>query len=216
MATGSVPISAGTGTPIRIVNNAGVDAGADQQVVSLADSAGNLLGTASAPVPVGQVLTKGTQGAFGVTSQDLKDSGRTAIVLSATAITSATAVALFTFNIWKAGVVSSAAQYQVTAGKTFRIQGIQFGARFATPSTTVTFATARFDIRTLTASGTLAVTSPLLYGDTKMAAANAATPNSDLAIPDGLELPSGFVIGASHVDSAATLLLDVLIVGYEY
>jgi hypothetical protein len=43
MATGSVAISAGTGTAIRIVTNAGVDSGANQQVFTLADSAGNLL-----------------------------------------------------------------------------------------------------------------------------------------------------------------------------
>lgn len=52
MATGSVPITAGSGTPIRIVTNAGVDSGADQQVMTLADSAGNLLGTSAAPLPI--------------------------------------------------------------------------------------------------------------------------------------------------------------------
>lgn len=156
-------------------------------------------------------LTKGTQGANGVSTQDLKDAGRTAVVLSATAVTSVTSEAMFTLNIWKAGTVTSATSYTVTAGKTFRLQAIQFGCRFATPSTTVTFANCRFNVR----SGNL-ITSPLVYGDTKMAASNAPVPNSDLAIPDGVELAAGSVIGVSHLDSAATLLLDVLIVGMEY
>jgi hypothetical protein len=174
------------------------------------------------PAPLGvtsinaaPALTKGTQPTTGFAVQDLKDSGRTAVVLSVTAVASVTAAALFTMNIWKNGAVSTGTSYTVTAGKTFRIQAIQFGVRFATPSTTVTFASARFDLRAI-ASGALSATSAALYGDTKMAVANAPTPNSDLNIPDGLELPSGYVFGMSHVDSATTLLLDALIVGYEY
>lgn len=183
------------------------------QAVSLAtnapdvtDRAGRALG-----VVTQQSLTKGTQGANGVSTQDLKDAGRTAIVLSVTAVASVTTEAMFTLNIWKAGTVTSATSYTVTAGKTFRIQAIQFGARFTTPSTTVTFANSRFNVR----SGN-ATSSPLIYGDSKMAAANTPTPNSDLAVPDGLELAAGTIIGVSHLDSAATLLLDLLIVGYEY
>lgn len=170
----------------------------------------------SFPLPVtGPTLTKGTQGTTGHTTQDLKDAGRTAVILSATAVTSVTTVALFTLNIWQAGAVTSATSYTVPAGKTFRVQGIQFGARFATPSTTVTFASARFDLRAIS-TGTISTASALVYGDTKMAASNAATPNSDLAIPDGLEFPAGYVLGVTHVDSAATLALDVLIVGFTY
>lgn len=62
MATGSVAITAGSGTPIRIVTNAAVDGGADQQVFTLADAAGNLLGTSGTPIPVATAgdLTVGT------------------------------------------------------------------------------------------------------------------------------------------------------------
>lgn len=194
MADSSVPITPGTGTPIRVLTGLGA-ATADQQVMTLADSAGNLLGTAAAPFPV----------------RSLQDTARTAVVLSATAVASVTSEAMFTLNIWKAGTVTTGTSYTVTTGKTFRIQAIQFGSRFATPSTTVTFASARFNLR----SGS-AITSPLVYGDSKMSAANTPTPNSDLAIPDGIELPAASVVGVSHVDSAATLLLDLLIVGYEY
>ncbi len=43
MADNTVPITAGTGTSIRTVTNAGADNGAHQQVISLADSVGNLV-----------------------------------------------------------------------------------------------------------------------------------------------------------------------------
>jgi hypothetical protein len=47
----SVPITAGSGTAIRALTALGA-ASAAQQVMTLADSAGNLLGTSGAPVPV--------------------------------------------------------------------------------------------------------------------------------------------------------------------
>lgn len=156
-------------------------------------------------------LTKATQGATGFSVQDLKDAGRTAVILSVTAVASVAVEAMFTLNQWKAGTVTTGTSYTVTAGKTFRLQSIQFGCRFATPSTTVTFANCRFNLR----SGNL-ITSPLVYGDTKLSAANTPTPNSDLAVPDGLEFPAATVLGVSHLSSAATLLLDLVLVGYEY
>lgn len=186
------------------------------QAVSLAtnapdvtDRAGRALG-----VVTQQSLTKGTQGANGVSTQDLKDAGRTAIVLSVTAVASVTTEAMFTLNIWKAGTVTSATSYTVTAGKTFRIQAIQFGVRFTTPSTTVTFASTTFVVRQ--GAGSVTATSNVLHQDSKLAASNAPVPNSDLPIPDGLELPAGTTIGVSHLASAATLSEDVAIFGYLY
>lgn len=140
---------------------------------------------------------------------------RVPVVLSASGIASAVTEALFTLNIYRGGTVTSATSYTVTAGKTLRITAVQFGSRFATPSTTATFANTRFNFRATTGAA-LATNSPLVYSDTKMSAANTPTPNSDLAIPDGLDFAAGSVIGVSHADSAATLLLDVLLVGYEY
>lgn len=52
MADNIVPITAGSGTSIRTITNAGVDSAAHQQVMTLADSAGNLLGTSAAPIPM--------------------------------------------------------------------------------------------------------------------------------------------------------------------
>jgi hypothetical protein len=54
MADSSVAITAGSGTPIRVLTGLGTDV-ADQQVVTLADSSGNLLGGAGQPIPVSQL-----------------------------------------------------------------------------------------------------------------------------------------------------------------
>lgn len=57
MADNTIAITAGTGTSVRTVTNAGVDGGAHQQIVGLADAAGNLLGTTGAPLPVSQATS---------------------------------------------------------------------------------------------------------------------------------------------------------------
>jgi hypothetical protein len=52
MADNTIAITAGTGTNVRTITNAGVDGGAHQQVMTLADAAGNTLGTTATPFPV--------------------------------------------------------------------------------------------------------------------------------------------------------------------
>lgn len=52
MADNIIPITAGSGTSVRTITNVGVDSGAHQQVVTLADPAGTALGTTAAPLPV--------------------------------------------------------------------------------------------------------------------------------------------------------------------
>lgn len=52
MADNTIAITAGSGTNVRTITNAAVDGGAHQQVVSLADAAGNTLGTTATPLPV--------------------------------------------------------------------------------------------------------------------------------------------------------------------
>lgn len=149
--------------------------------------------------------------------QDLKDSGRVPVVISASGVVSVTAVGLITFNMYRGGAVTSVSNYTVPANKTFRMQAVQFGVRFTTMSTTVTFGNTTFAIRySPSGSGAVVVTSPILIQDSKAAASNVPTPNSDLSIPDGLELPAGHTLGVTHLASAATLSEDILIVGYEF
>lgn len=51
MADSSVPITAGSGTPIRVLTALGAGS-AGQQVITIADSVGNLLGSSTAPLPI--------------------------------------------------------------------------------------------------------------------------------------------------------------------
>lgn len=67
MADGVVAITAGSGTPIRVLTGLGASL-ADQQVMTVADSAGNLLGTTAAPMglfPSTNVVTVSAAAAAG-------------------------------------------------------------------------------------------------------------------------------------------------------
>ncbi len=70
MADSSVAITAGAGTPIRVLTELGA-ASADQQVVTLADSAGNLLGTVANPVPIQIGADPDTAGSGTITATDV-------------------------------------------------------------------------------------------------------------------------------------------------
>jgi hypothetical protein len=187
---GTVTANPGTG-PWPVTDNGGT--------LSVDDGAGSL--TVDGSVSVSNLPAV----------RDVKDTARTPVVLSVAGVTSVTAETFLSLNVNKAGAATTGTTYTVPAGKTLRLQAIQFGARFATMSTTVTFANVTFRVRLGGATN-----SPLLLSDSKASVSNAATPNSDLAIPDGLELPAGTVLGVTQQASATTLLLDVILVGFEY
>jgi hypothetical protein len=166
---------------------------------------------ASAVNVQGPAITKGTQGTVGHTVQDLKDAGRTAVLLSAAGVASVTTETAISLQQLKGTTATAGVgSYTVTAGKTLRIQAIQFGVRFTTMSTTVTFGSVTFRMRLTSITGAIALQ------DSKAVASNVPTPNSDLTIPDGWELPAGTVILFSQAASVNTLSVDVLLVGYEY
>jgi hypothetical protein len=161
------------------------------------------------------VSAKGTQGANALAVQELKDSGRTVVFFSPlqAGIASVTTEALLTFNT-VVGVTQTVGvtSYTVPAGKTLRIQYIRCKARFTTPSTTVTFANVQFNFRNAAAIAT----TNYLFGVQIDCASNAATPDVELPIPDGWELPAGSVIAFSQLGSAATLTLSFDVKGYLY
>ena len=162
------------------------------------------------------VTAKGTQGAFALAAQDMKDAGRTPITLYAVPVVGViTTEALFTMTQVKGGVVeSSATNYTVTSGKTFRITSFTvYGTQ-----TTTTLEWARANMR-YTTSGTVTTTSGLILSG--QISGIAATSGSammpiEIVIPDGYELPSGSSYGVGNLANATSTTIGFTITGFEY
>lgn len=175
-----------------------------------------VLGDPSTADSYAAVTAKGTQGAFGMASQDLKDAGRNPITLYATPVAGngATEV-LMTITQVKGGVSQAAAtNYTVTSGKTFRITSFTV---FGTDTTTTNYwirGTMRY-----TTSGTVASTSgPIMMAQTNPVAAVANTPCLPVTIPvsDGYEIPSGASYGISQQTQNVSTTIGVCVTGFEY
>jgi hypothetical protein len=167
------------------------------------------------------VVPVGRQGAFGLATQDLKDSGRTAVCLFGTALAvGATGVETALTLSKSAGTAAntSAVSFVVTAGKRFRITSIvasQVGNAVATTATSV------FSLRINTAAAVTTASTPIVL------AGRAATPATagaqqvvPLEVPEGLEITGdgtlqiGATVNSVYVTNAPTV--DLLIAGYEY
>lgn len=170
-------------------------------------------GTVTANSPT---LTKGTQGATGYSTQDLKDAGR-AIVNASTAIAGVTAVtteALLSLNISRDGAATAAAtSHAVTSGKRWRVLGITAGLI----STSAAVLSGRVSLR-MNPSGAVTATSPIIatLAIPSGAALAQAGGNVTLMIPGGIEFSGTMQIGLSQVCSAATGTVWASLIGYEY
>src|SRR5271157_1809556 len=153
---------------------------------------------------------KGTQGTNAFPVQDLKDAGRTPVVLFMDAIAAITTEALATMSINKGGTVTSATQYTVTAGKTLRIQTISVSIQ----ETNSTVQWTKFRFRS---AATVTATSPLFAGtQTGTSGATGSVGQATVPVPDGLEIAAGQQVGVSHIESATNATVTYCIVGYEY
>lgn len=156
-------------------------------------------------------VVKGTQAARALGVQDLKDSGRTPVVLYLDSIAGVTTEALATMNINKGGTVTTGTSYTVTAGKTLRVQSVYISVR----ASSAALVSARARLRS---AATVSATSPIFA--TIEASSVSATAQSqqanDQPIPDGLEFAGGQQVGISQIASATTADLTVCIIGYEY
>jgi hypothetical protein len=166
---------------------------------------------------VGTTLTKGTQGSTGFSVQELKDAGRTAVTLSATAVAGVTSETIFSLSQNKGGTVTTGVtSYTITSGKTLRIQNISVSVRAGAAA--VPFS--RVTLRSNTAGATIA-TSPVLVQCPEVFGISATTGvggQMSMDIPDGLEIAgNGTVsIGLSHLDQATTNVINLTLTGYEY
>lgn len=174
-----------------------------------------VIGDPSTAANVTAVVTKGTQGAFAVATQDLKDSGRVACSFSsARAVAGVTSEALMTLTPVRDGVAGTAGTtLTITSGKRFRVTGLLASVRASAAVASWAAFTLRFN-----PSGAATATSPVVLqgevGTPTQVIGATATINFD--IPDGIELFSAGQFGITHVAAATTVLETVSLVGFEY
>lgn len=166
---------------------------------------------------VSAATAKGTQGANGLPTQDLKDAGR-AIVNAATAIAGVTTVtteALLTLAVSRDGASpSNVTSISVTSGKRYRITAIVAGIR----STAAAVLSGRISLR-MNPTGAATATSPILVTLPLSQQATALAQAGDtvtIPIPDGIEISGTQQVGLSQVCSAVTGLVNASVIGYEY
>jgi hypothetical protein len=162
-------------------------------------------------------VVKGTQGARALTTQDIKDSGRSYLTLTATAAAGVTAETLFSLSENRAGMVTAAVtSYTITSGKTLRITAMTLSVRAGAAAVPFSRAT----LRSNTAGATTATSSivfqlPEVFG---IAATTGVGGQVAIDIPDGLEIAGNgtITIGISHLDQATTNIINFTLCGYEY
>jgi hypothetical protein len=167
-------------------------------------------------------LTKGTQGATGVTTQDLKDAGRVSVMITASIASTAVGETLITLTrsigLAATGTGSSLA---ITTGKRFRIQGIYASARNST-GTVASNVTVR--LRAAVAGATTAASPLQMHLMVPLPASAVATLFPPVPIPDGFEIDSNagtntFGVTITHpqwVTGTQVATFDLTLIGYEY
>jgi len=166
-------------------------------------------------------LTKGTQNTVGITTQDLKDAGRTALSFYAVAAAAgATGVETAITLTKSAGTAAttSAASFVITSGKTFHITNISVATR---GNATATAQTTTFNLRVNTGGAVTTTSTPVIFSARSATPATAsAWDRYILPIPDGLEIAGngtvqfGITANSTFVTNAPTW--DVNIIGFEY
>lgn len=160
------------------------------------------------------MVAKGAQGAFAVSSQDLKDAGRTRVSIVFQAVAPATADTLLSLvkvanGVAAAGVTSIG----VTAGKVLRITAVSFSIK-------ANAAAAAFATMTLRGNptGATVIGSPsemrLDLGNT--AAVVGASDKVEAIIPDGMEWSGAQTLGISLAAQAVTNIMSISLHGFEY
>jgi hypothetical protein len=168
-------------------------------------------------------LTKGTQGATGFSTQDLKDGGRNITnYFMAAQVASTTTETLQSLTGYKGGVAVTATTTPavVTTGKTYRIQRITMTSIAATAIGAI-----QVQLRANLA-GVVAITSPVvdswILGGTTSTFVAGDSETVEIEIPDGMEFPAGTGIGITVLGlnaagtATATNFAKVSVAGYEY
>jgi hypothetical protein len=168
------------------------------------------------------VTAKATQGAFGLATQDLKDAGRTSVMVTASVASTATAETLITITKSVGlAATSTASSNTITSGKRFRIQSLVASARNSTGTVT-----SNVTLRLRAAVGGATTTaSPLQITSTvNLPASAASTLFPPILIPDGFEIDSNgatntWGLTITHpqwVTGTQVATFDITMIGYEY
>lgn len=219
MASVNVPgngtITIDTFTPAAGLHRQATVISSHSNAANAADVITTVPGAASAGLVVRALageLIKGTQGPGGFSTQDLKDSGRTLKLFSAT-FTAATAEALVSLTPITGGTAGTAAtSFAVSASKTLRVIGMSVSTRNAAAAAQGVVCQLR-----MTATGAVTATSPLIgscAAGTGIATANASNSNQ-ITLPDAIELSGTMQFGVSQIGSA-TANNTVVVYAYEY
>lgn len=168
-----------------------------------------------------QLLTKGSQGATGVTTQDLKDSGRVAVSITAEFSPVAITEAMMTLSVSRDGATpTTPTSYVIPTGKRLRITSIDAAVENTLGTS---LQRAYFRLRFAATGGAL-TTSPLQLTMPVVAAGTVKSISASFNdVPDGIEFlgDNTKAIGVSlqapdWVSAAATLKVYLTVIGFEY
>ena len=169
-----------------------------------------------------QAITKSVQGTTGVTTQDLKDAGRSSRTITLDSFNvAAVAETLMTMSFSSDnGTLTTGSSYTVTAGKRFRLQSILVSSHTITGNTTIAGCIVRVRVNN---AGAALISSPVQFIQTiyGTASVNQSSINAAILIPDGWEFPSGAGIAftvscAGFVATTAAPKVNITAIGYEY
>lgn len=224
-ATITLNVGAGGEKPLvdtlTTVDGAAAPTGASVQMVKVGHGAPGDFKTASAssPLPVtGTVqmatLTKATQGATGVTTQDLKDAGRTRVSIVFQGVAPAVADTLLSLvKISNGAAAAAAVSVPVSAGKTLRIIAATLSIKSAAAA--VAFATMTF--RQNPAGATvIGSVSEFRIDVGNTAATIGASDKVEIVLPDGMEFSGTQTLGISLAAQAISNIISISLNGFEY
>jgi hypothetical protein len=159
-------------------------------------------------------LTKSTQGATGISTQDLKDAGRVSKSMGCTGATGVVNETIISAIVTSDLVAAVAANtYTVTSGKRFRALGLN--AVWRNPTAVAGGVTIR--VRAVP-SGTANATSPLIlsaHASSALATIGAGA-STFVPFPEGFEFPAGASICLTQAAITTAAGVECQLVGYEY
>lgn len=168
-------------------------------------------------------LTKGTQGATGVSVQELKDAGRSCISMTAEFTFVQTAETLLTMTVSVDGAATSTfSSRTITSGKKFRLQSVTLAVENLGSGTAPQRAYLR--LRRNTAGATTASSAlQAVWGCINSTATVKSGIVMDYEVPDGMEMNGdgtatfGFTLETPDwVTSTATGRAKITVLGFEY